>query len=101
VERANGSSGGNGATERKYALTPRELEILGLLADGLGTSVIAARLVISEKTVATHVQRLMTKLDVHTRAAAVAKAHREGLVAADVQAHIASDVLDDIASDVA
>jgi DNA-binding NarL/FixJ family response regulator len=43
--------------------------------------------VISEKTVATHVQRIMTKLGVHSRAAAVAKAHREGLATADVEAH--------------
>jgi DNA-binding NarL/FixJ family response regulator len=44
--------------------------------------------VISEMTVATRVQRIMAKLGVHTRAAAVSKAHREGLVAADVQAHL-------------
>jgi DNA-binding NarL/FixJ family response regulator len=105
VERANRSSNGaaseNGAPGRKHGLTARELEVLELLADGVGTRAIAARLVISEKTVATHIQRIMTKLGVHTRAAAVAKALRERLVAMDVQAHIASDVLDDVATDVA
>ena len=92
VERTNASSrsaaSDNGAPRAKYSLTPRELEVLELLADGLGTRAIAKLLVISEKTVATHVQRIMTKLGVHSRAAAVAKAHREGLVPAEVQAHL-------------
>jgi DNA-binding NarL/FixJ family response regulator len=92
VERANAASRAaaseNGAAARKHGLTPRELEVLELLADGLGTRAIANLLVISEKTVATHVQRIMTKLGVHSRAAAVAKAHREGLVSIEVQAHL-------------
>jgi DNA-binding NarL/FixJ family response regulator len=62
-----------------FGLTDREREIVMLLADGLGQKAIAGQLVISPKTVATHVQRILTKLGVHSRAEAVAVAHREGL----------------------
>jgi DNA-binding NarL/FixJ family response regulator len=54
--------------------------VLTLLAEGLGTNAIAARLYISPKTVGTHVQRILAKLDMHSRAEAVAFAYREGLV---------------------
>jgi len=67
-------------------LTPRERDVLRLLADGLDTEPISKRLYISPKTVGTHVQRILIKLDVHSRAAAVAFAYREGLVE-DVSAH--------------
>jgi DNA-binding NarL/FixJ family response regulator len=60
-------------------LTPRELEVLELLADGLGQKKIAQALFITPKTVATHIQRILTKLDVHSRAEAVAFAHRNQL----------------------
>jgi DNA-binding NarL/FixJ family response regulator len=50
-----------------------------LLADGAGQKAIAADLVLSPKTVATHIQRILAKLGVHSRAEAVAAAHREGL----------------------
>ena len=60
-------------------LTPRELEVLRLLADGLTQADIAERLVISPKTVATHIQHVLEKLGVHSRAQAVAAAHRYGL----------------------
>jgi DNA-binding NarL/FixJ family response regulator len=60
-------------------LTKREREILGLLAQGLDQKEIAQVLVISEKTVATHIQRILGKLGVHSRAQAVAFAHRNGL----------------------
>jgi two-component system nitrate/nitrite response regulator NarL len=71
-------------------LTPREREVLGLLGAGLRQAAIADRLVLSPKTVSTHIQRILTKLGVHSRAQAVALAHREGLVAeADVEAHAA------------
>lgn len=62
------------------ALTRREAEVLGLLARGFRQSEIAAELVISPRTVATHIQRVLTKLRVHSRAQAVALAHRDGLV---------------------
>lgn len=61
------------------ALTPRELEVLRLLAEGLDQAEIAERLVISPKTVATHIQHILVKLGVHSRAQAVAAAHRHGL----------------------
>lgn len=60
-------------------LTARELEVLRLLADGLGQKKIAQALFITPKTVATHIQRILTKLDVHSRAEAVAYAHRHRL----------------------
>jgi DNA-binding NarL/FixJ family response regulator len=68
----NGAAGGR--------LTPREQEILALLASGLDQRAIAERLVISPKTVATHIQRILGKLGVRSRAQAVAYAHRHGLV---------------------
>jgi two-component system nitrate/nitrite response regulator NarL len=61
-------------------LTSREREVLGLLARGLTQGEIARALVISEKTVATHIQHVLEKLGVHSRAEAVALAHRSGLV---------------------
>jgi DNA-binding NarL/FixJ family response regulator len=61
-------------------LAKRERDVLTLLAEGLGTDAIAARLYISPKTVGTHVQRVLAKLDMHSRAEAVAFAYREGLI---------------------
>ena len=61
-------------------LTPREREILSLLAQGQGTRAISQRLHISPKTVGTHVQRVLVKLDLHSRPETVAYAYREGLV---------------------
>ena len=55
-------------------LSPREREILGLLAEGRTQGQIAGDLVISSKTVATHIQHILSKLGVHTRAQAVALA---------------------------
>lgn len=52
-------------------LTPRELEILQLLADGHAYKQIAAQLVISENTLKTHIKRIYSKLDVHNRTNAV------------------------------
>ena len=62
-------------------LTRRELEVLRLLADGLDQNAIAGKLVISQATVATHIQRILKKLNVHSRTQAVALAYREGLAA--------------------
>ena len=69
--------------EEVSRLTPREHQVLRLLADGLGTKAISDRLHISPKTVNTHVQRLLVKLDVHSRAEAVAVAFRTGLMNED------------------
>ncbi|HEY0350968.1 MAG TPA: response regulator transcription factor [Gemmatimonadales bacterium] len=67
-------------TQAHPALTGREVEILGLLAEGLGNKTIAARLGISEHTVKTHVTSVFAKLGVSTRAEAVANAIRLGLI---------------------
>lgn len=61
-------------------LTPRELEVLGMLAEGLGNKAIGARLRISEHTVKTHVEAVFGKLGVSTRAEAVASGVRAGLI---------------------
>jgi DNA-binding NarL/FixJ family response regulator len=58
--------------EKLASLTQREQEVLNLLAEGLQQDEIAHRLVISPKTVATHIQRILGKLDVRSRAQAVA-----------------------------
>lgn len=58
-------------------LTKREHEVLDLLAEGFEQDVIAQRLVISPKTVATHIQRILIKLEVRSRAQAVAVVLRE------------------------
>jgi len=63
-----------------YDLTRREREVLRLLAAGISQEGIASRLFISPKTVATHIQRVLAKLGVHSRAQAVVIAHRERLV---------------------
>jgi DNA-binding NarL/FixJ family response regulator len=61
-------------------LSVRELEVLRLLAAGSDATEIAKQLVISKKTVASHLQRVMAKLGVHNRSQAVAEAYRRGLV---------------------
>ena len=63
-------------------LTPREREVLCLIAEGLTNRVIAERLVVSEHTVHRHVTNLLRKLDLPSRTAAAAYAVRSGLVAA-------------------
>jgi DNA-binding NarL/FixJ family response regulator len=68
---------------RSDLLTRRELHVLRMLAAGQTTREIAAELVISQKTVATHLQRVLVKLGVNTRVQAVAIAYREGLVSVD------------------
>jgi DNA-binding NarL/FixJ family response regulator len=61
-------------------LTPRELEVLRLLARGLSNGEIARELVLGDATVKTHVARIFAKLDLHDRAQAVVLAYETGLV---------------------
>jgi DNA-binding CsgD family transcriptional regulator/tetratricopeptide (TPR) repeat protein len=65
--------------ENPAGLTPREVEVLELVAEGLRNADIAERLFLSEKTVGHHVSSILRKLGVRTRGEASAEAHRIGL----------------------
>ena len=69
--------------ENPASLTPREVEVLRLVAQGLRNAEIAALLFLSEKTVAHHVSAILRKLGVRTRGQASAAAARLGLVRED------------------
>lgn len=71
---------GGSPEQRSDGMTPREVEILRLLGQGLTNQQIAYRLTISEKTVRNHVTNFYSKLGVGTRSQAVLYAVREGLV---------------------
>jgi DNA-binding NarL/FixJ family response regulator len=62
------------------SLTPRELEVIRLLADGLSNRLIAAQLGISEHTAKFHVDSILGKLGAHSRTEAVTRAARTGLI---------------------
>jgi LuxR family transcriptional regulator, maltose regulon positive regulatory protein len=72
-----------GTRQPAAVVTPRERDVLRLLADGLTNHEIAQRLVLSEHTVHRHVTNILRKLDLPSRAAAAAYAVRAGLVDAD------------------
>lgn len=82
---ADSPEGDSGETERDHpdrraSLTPREIEMLALAADGLSGPELAQRLVLSPYTIHSHFKHIYEKLGVQNRAAAVAKAMRIGVI---------------------
>ena len=70
----------NAASVERLGLTPRELEILALIAEGLSTREIAERIYVSENTVKTHSANLFTKLNARRRTQAVQIAKEAGVI---------------------
>jgi two-component system, NarL family, response regulator YdfI len=74
------SDGSLDAVDQDERLTPREMEVLGLLSRGLGNRAIAAQLQISEHTVKFHISTILGKLNATSRTEAVAIGLRRGLI---------------------
>lgn len=80
VARLDALEAGRSTGERSHGLTPRELEVLRLVAAGMTNKGIARELCVSERTVDRHVSNIFTKLDVPTRSAATAFAYENRLL---------------------
>lgn len=74
----NGEVAERDGAEASLALTPRQQEVLRLLADGVPAKVIARRLGIAEVTVRNHIQAILVELRCHSQLEAVAEARRRG-----------------------
>jgi two-component system, NarL family, response regulator DegU len=70
----------NEVLRRLSRLTPREREVLALLVEGADNDLVAQRLVISPETARTHIQNILSKLDVHSRLEALALVLRNNIV---------------------
>ena len=81
AEPARSADGRPVEPEEPFGLTPRERQVLALLASGATNREIAAELYMAEKTASVHVSRILTKLDVRSRTEAAAVAYRHGLAA--------------------
>jgi DNA-binding NarL/FixJ family response regulator len=73
------AAGGAEAVEDPFDLTPRERQVLALLAEGATNREIGQQLFMAEKTASVHVSRILAKLGVRSRGQAAAVAHRLGL----------------------
>jgi DNA-binding NarL/FixJ family response regulator len=73
-------SSGDEADEDPFGLTPRERDVLALVAAGATNREIGEQLHMAEKTASVHVSRILAKLNVRSRTEAAAVAHRQGLV---------------------
>jgi DNA-binding NarL/FixJ family response regulator len=69
-----------GVAIAQQPLTPREIEVLGMIAEGLGNKIIAARLGISDHTVKFHIASIFAKLNAGSRTEAVTIGIRQGLI---------------------
>ncbi len=78
-EPATASESESEPEEAPFGLTPRELQVLTLVASGATNREIGERLFMAEKTASVHVSRILTKLDVRGRTEAAAVAHRHGI----------------------
>jgi non-specific serine/threonine protein kinase len=80
IEGSDAAARGEAAPADRHGLTRREVEVLHLIREGCTNREIGERLYISERTARTHVQNILDKLDLSTRAAAAAYAVEHGLV---------------------
>ncbi len=78
---ARAGTDADGGEEAAFGLTPRERQVLALVAGGATNREIGAQLFMAEKTASVHVSRILSKLDVRSRTEAAAVAHRHGLEA--------------------